>query len=116
MPATHAEIRRHDRQYMAATMKMALLEREHEAELARRWRVRRDPAALHELVGAHARLVVRLAAAVRSTGLPLSDLIQEGNIGVIEAANRFDPCTTSALCSGSARSGCGKSRRGRSRR
>jgi RNA polymerase sigma-32 factor len=91
MPASHAEISRRDRQYMAATMKMPLLERGHEADLARRWREGRDAAALHELVGAHARLVVRIAAGFRTSGLPLSDLIQEGNIGVIEAADRFDP-------------------------
>jgi len=86
-----SEISRHDRRYMAATMKVPLLEREHEAALSRRWREQRDHKALHELIGAHARLVVRIAAGFRSSGVSLSDLIQEGNIGLIEAADRFDP-------------------------
>lgn len=91
MPAIDAEIIRRDRKYASATMKMPMLEQTYEAELARRWRERRDPVALNELVESHARLVVRIAAGFRSSGLPEADLIQEGNIGVIEAADRFDP-------------------------
>jgi RNA polymerase sigma-32 factor len=89
--ANTSDISRRDRQYMSATMKLPLLEREREAALSRDWHERRDDAALHELVSAHARLVVRIAAGFRRSGLPLPDLIQEGNIGLIEAADRFDP-------------------------
>ena len=79
------------RRYIAATMRAPLLEREQEADLARRWRDDRDEDALHELVTAYARYVVRIAAGFRGYGLPLGDLVQEGNIGLMEAAARFDP-------------------------
>jgi RNA polymerase sigma-32 factor len=82
---------RNDRRYMSAAMDAPLLEREHEVSLARRWLDRRDEAALHELVTAHVRLVVRIAVGFRRSGLPVADLIQEGNIGLMEAAGRFDP-------------------------
>jgi RNA polymerase sigma-32 factor len=72
-------------------MDAPLLEREHEANLARRWRDKRDEKALHEIIEAHIRLVVRIAGKFRGYGLPLADLIQEGNTGLMEAANRFDP-------------------------
>lgn len=80
-----------DRRYIAAAMRAPMLEREHEAELGRRWQNEGDEAALDELVTSHIRLVVRIAAGFRGYGLPLSDLIQEGNIGLLEAAKRFDP-------------------------
>lgn len=82
---------RSDRRYISATMEAPLLEREYEADLARRWLEDRDEGALHEIIEAHARLVVRIASGFRSSGLPLADLIQEGNIGLMEAADRFDP-------------------------
>ena len=79
------------RRYIASTMRAPLLEREQEAGLARRWRDDHDEDALHELVTAYARYVVRIAAGFRGYGLPLGDLVQEGNIGLMEAAARFDP-------------------------
>jgi RNA polymerase sigma-32 factor len=82
---------RHDRRYISAAMEAPLLEREHEADLARRWRDKRDEKALHEIIEAHVRLVIRIAGKFRGYGLPLADLIQEGNTGLMEAANRFDP-------------------------
>jgi len=88
---TSQETDRRDRRYIAQTMEAPLLERGHEADLARRWIKNRDEDALHELVEAHGRLVVRIAAGFRSSGLPLADLVQEGNIGLMEAAERFDP-------------------------
>lgn len=82
---------KNDRRYIAAAMDAPLLEREYEAELARRWRDDGDAAALHEIIEAHIRLVVRIASKFRGYGLPIGDLIQEGNTGLLEAANRFDP-------------------------
>ena len=79
------------RRYIAGAMRAPLLEREQEANLARRWRDDKDEDALHELVEAYARYVVRIAAGFRGYGLPLGDLVQEGNIGLMEAAARFDP-------------------------
>lgn len=80
-----------DRRYIAAAMRAPMLEREYEADLGRRWRENEDQTALDELVTSHIRLVVKIASGFRGYGLPVSDLIQEGNIGLLEAAKRFDP-------------------------
>ena len=82
---------RSDRRYIAAAMEAPYLEREYEQELGRRWRERRDETALHELIESHARLVVRIASRYRASAAALGDLVQEGNIGLMEAAIRFDP-------------------------
>lgn len=77
--------------YIRNSMNEPLLEREHELDLARRWRDKGDEAALHELVRSYTRLVVAMASRFRNYGLPMGDLIQEGNIGLMQAANRFEP-------------------------
>jgi RNA polymerase sigma-32 factor len=77
--------------YIRSAMDEPLLEREHEFSLARLWRENRDEKALHELVRSYTRLVVSIAAKFRNYGLPMGDLIQEGNIGLMEAAARFEP-------------------------
>jgi RNA polymerase sigma-32 factor len=79
------------RQMVRAAMAAPYLDREEEQALARRWRDERDEAALHRLTSAHMRLVLAMAAKFRRYGLPASDLIQEGNVGLLEAANRFEP-------------------------
>ena len=81
---------RGDRRYISTVMDAPILEREYEADLARRWREKGDESALGELITAHIRLVVRIASKFRGYGLPVGDLIQEGNVGLLEAANRFD--------------------------
>ncbi len=81
---------RSNRRYISATMDAPVLERDYEADLAKRWTEKRDERAMHEIIEAHARLVVRIAAGFRSSGLPMADLIQEGNIGLMEAVERFD--------------------------
>lgn len=77
--------------YIRSSMSEPLLEREHEMDLARRWQEKRDETALHELVRSYTRLVISAATRFRNYGLPMGDLIQEGNIGLMQAANRFDP-------------------------
>lgn len=77
--------------YIRNSMNEPLLEREHEQELARRWQQQGDEKALHEMVRSYTRLVIATAARFRIYGLPMGDLIQEGNIGLMQAANRFDP-------------------------
>ena len=77
--------------YIKASMKEAYLSREDEQDLARRWRDDDDEQALHLLVRAYTRLVVSTAVKFRNYGLPVGDLIQEGNIGLMQAAGRFDP-------------------------
>ena len=83
--------RKANRKYIDRSMKTAFLSRERERELALRWRNERDEDALHELVAAHGRLVVKHAGRYRNYGLPMSDLVQEGNVGLLKAAERFDP-------------------------
>jgi RNA polymerase sigma-32 factor len=77
--------------YFKSVMRAPMLERETEFDLARRWRDDADEAALHQLVQAYARLVVSAATKFRNYGLPIGDLVQEGNIGLMQAAARFDP-------------------------
>src|SRR3546814_13975672 len=72
-------------------MNKALLSGEEELDLARRWRNDGDHKAMHKLVSAYLRLVVATATRFRNYGLPMPDLIQEGNIGLMLAVNRFDP-------------------------
>ncbi len=72
-------------------MKAPYLEKEEEQELAVRWRDTQDQAALHKLTSAHMRLVIALAARFRNFGLSMSDLIQEGHVGLLQAAARFEP-------------------------
>ncbi|MDA8882303.1 RNA polymerase factor sigma-32 [Alphaproteobacteria bacterium] len=85
------ETRQSDNSYIRYTMQRPLLEREHEVELATKWRDKGDDRAMHELVMAYARIVVSAASRYRYYGLSNGDLIQEGNIGLMQAAKRFDP-------------------------
>ncbi len=77
-------------EYIRNAMNEPLLEKEHELDLARRWHENGDEKALHELIKSYTRLVVALASRFRNYGLPMGDLIQEGNIGLMQAASRFD--------------------------
>jgi RNA polymerase sigma-32 factor len=72
-------------------MSAPLLDRDRELDLARRWREEQDEDALHELCTAYMRLVVAIATRFRTYGLPMSDLVQEGNVGLMLAAARFEP-------------------------
>jgi RNA polymerase sigma-32 factor len=80
-----------NRRFIKAAMDAPLLESAHEFELARRWQEEGDEAALHELTTAYMRLVISMAARFRNYGLPMGDLVQEGNVGLMQAAARFDP-------------------------
>lgn len=77
--------------FIKQSMKQPLLSRDHELDLARRWRDHQDSAALHEMVRAYTRLVVATATRFRHYGLPIGDLVQEGNVGLMQAAARFEP-------------------------
>lgn len=70
---------------------IALLTREEEHALALRWRDHRDEAALHKLVNAHIPIVRRIAKRYARKSIGMEDLIQEGSIGLIKAAERFEP-------------------------
>lgn len=79
------------RTFTTQAMRRALLTPERELDLARRWRETGDQMALHELTGAHMRLAIAIAGRYRRYGLPMGDLIQEGNVGLMQAAARFEP-------------------------
>jgi len=79
------------RDLLRAATVAPFLERNEERLLAVAWRERRDQTALHRLAGAHMRLVLALAARFRHYGLAVADLVQEGHIGLLEAAARFEP-------------------------
>ena len=74
-----------------AAMRAPYLERAEEHELAIRWKDERDQQALHRITTAHMRLVISMAGKFRHFGLSMGDLIQEGHVGLLEAAARFEP-------------------------
>ncbi len=79
------------RELMKAAAEAPFLEREEEKLLAISWREKGDRRALHKLTASHMRLVIAIAAKFRNYGLPISDLVQEGHVGLLEAAARFEP-------------------------
>src|SRR5438876_342467 len=77
--------------YLEEIRRFPMLEAEEESVLAKRWREQGDANAAHRLVTSHLRLVAKLAVGYRGYGLPISEVISEGNIGLMQAAKRFDP-------------------------
>src|SRR5438445_2404878 len=77
--------------YLEEIRRFPMLQAEEESALARRWREHGDADAAHKLVTSHLRLVVKIAVGYRGYGLPIPELISEGNIGLMQAAKRFDP-------------------------
>jgi RNA polymerase sigma-32 factor len=77
--------------YLREIRKFPMLEVDQEFRLAKRWREDGDVDAAHELVTSHLRLVAKIAMGYRGYGLPLAELISEGNVGLMQAVKRFDP-------------------------
>jgi RNA polymerase sigma-32 factor len=77
--------------YLERITRFPILEREEELALAKRWRDRGDHDAAHALVTSHLRLVAKIARGYRGYGLPISEVISEGNIGLMQAVRRFEP-------------------------
>jgi RNA polymerase sigma-32 factor len=77
--------------YLQDIRKFPMLEPDEEYMLAKRWSDRGDVDAAHKLVTSHLRLVAKIAMGYRGYGLPLSELISEGNVGMMQAVKRFDP-------------------------
>lgn len=77
--------------FIRKSMEQPLLSREDEFACARAWREQHDEKALHRLIRAYTRLVVATASRFRHYGLPMGDLVQEGNVGLMQAAARFEP-------------------------
>ncbi len=81
----------HTRRFVRASMAEELLDASTETALALAWRDQRDEAALHRLITAYARLAVSFAGRFRRYDVPYDDLIQQGNLGLMRAAEKFDP-------------------------
>ena len=79
------------RSMISAAMAAPYLERDEEFDLARRWKRDHDQDALNRITVAHMRLVISVAGRFRHVGLSMGDLIQEGHVGLLEAATRFEP-------------------------
>jgi RNA polymerase sigma-32 factor len=77
--------------YLQDIRKFPMLEQDQEYMLAKSWREHDDVEAAHQLVTSHLRLVAKIAMGYRGYGLPLSELISEGNVGMMQAVKRFDP-------------------------
>ncbi|HVI49778.1 MAG TPA: RNA polymerase sigma factor RpoH [Candidatus Sulfotelmatobacter sp.] len=77
--------------YLQDIRKYPMLEPQEEYLLAKRYQENEDPASAHRLVTSHLRLVAKIAMGYRGYGLPLGELISEGNVGMMQAVRRFDP-------------------------
>jgi RNA polymerase sigma-32 factor len=91
MTTTNNKTQQADSSFMRQAMAAPMLERTHEAALARAWLNNRDETALHELITAHERLAIAAAQKFRHYGIPVADLAQEGMIGLLQAAGKFEP-------------------------
>jgi RNA polymerase sigma-32 factor len=77
--------------YLAEIRQFPMLEQSEEFMLAKRWQEHQDTEAAHKLVTSHLRLVAKIAMGYRGYGLPMSEVISEGNVGLMQAVKRFDP-------------------------
>lgn len=77
--------------YLTEIRKFPILTQEEETAFARRWRQQGDREAAYRLVTSHLRLVAKIAMRYRGYGLPIADIVSEGNIGLMQAVRRFDP-------------------------
>jgi RNA polymerase sigma-32 factor len=89
LPALSGE--RNVARYLQEIRKFPLLAADEEFMLAKRWREHGDAGAAHRLVTSHLRLVAKIAMGYRGYGLPISELISEGNVGMMQAVKRFEP-------------------------
>ena len=77
--------------YLSEIRKFPMLAKDEEFMLAKRWQEHEDPAAAHHLVTSHLRLVAKIAMGYRGYGLPIGEVISEGNVGLMQAVKKFDP-------------------------
>src|ERR1700750_313643 len=77
--------------YLSEIRKFPLLTPEDEYMYAKRWQEHEDPEAARQLVTSHLRLVAKIAMGYRGYGLPLSEVVSEGNVGLMQAVKRFEP-------------------------
>ena len=81
----------HEKGYLRKIRRFEMLEKDQEYRLAKRWREQGDRDAADQLVTSHLRLAAKVAMGYRGYGLPVSEIISEGNVGLMQAVNRFEP-------------------------
>jgi RNA polymerase sigma-32 factor len=77
--------------YLSDIRRFPILERDQEYQLAKRWREQGDREAADQLIKSHLRLAAKIAMGYRGYGLPIAEIISEGNVGLMQALNRFEP-------------------------
>ncbi len=77
--------------YLTEIRKFPMLARDQEFMLAKAWQEHQDPKAAHQMVTSHLRLVAKIAMGYRGYGLPIGEVISEGNVGLMQAVKKFDP-------------------------
>ena len=87
IPATGSSLAR----YLEEIRRFPMLEPDQEFVLAKQWQEHGDVESAHKLVTSHLRLVAKIAMGYRGYGLPLNEIISEGNVGLMQAVKRFDP-------------------------
>src|ERR1700694_3356076 len=77
--------------YLSDIRRFPMLERDQEFRLAKRWREQGDRDAANQIVTSHLRLAAKIAMGYRGYGLPIAEIVSEGNVGLMQALNRFEP-------------------------
>ena len=77
--------------YLTVIRKFPMLSKDEEFMLAQRWKEHQDPEAAHKMVTSHLRLVAKIAMGYRGYGLPIGEVISEGNVGLMQAVKKFEP-------------------------
>ena len=80
----------HDKKFLNFSMRQALLSKEDEVNLIKDWQLSKNQKSLNKIVSSHLRLVISTANKFRNYGLPINELVQEGNVGLMQAVDKFD--------------------------
>ena len=84
------EIVDYDKKFLNFSMRQSLLSKEDEVDFIKKWQLHKNENAINKLVSSHLRLVISLANKFKNYGLPINELVQEGNIGLMQAVDKFD--------------------------
>ena len=80
----------YDKKFLNFSMRQSLLSKKDEIEYIKNWQVKKDQKSLNKIVSSHLRLVISIANKFKNYGLPINELVQEGNIGLMQAVEKFD--------------------------
>ncbi len=80
----------YDKKFLNFSMRQSLLSKEDEVDFIKKWQLNKNENAINKLVSSHLRLVISLANKFKNYGLPINELVQEGNIGLMQAVEKFD--------------------------